>query len=142
MTTTNRSDDQWHWAIGGSVLLVLGVFAAIVFLYATQPDRDHTTVVTLLLGLTSTTVVALLALLKSMDNARELAHNSRATDATAETVSELANGSMDSKIRLAVADVLAPHLVDPGVRPQLEVDQHKRSELEALQHKLRERLNE
>jgi hypothetical protein len=103
---------------------------------------DHTSVVTLLLGLTSTTVVALLALLKTLDNARELQHNTDATRETAHTVSELANGSMDAKIRLAVAEVLAPHLIDPGARPQLEADQHRTDDLTQLQRQLRNRLEE
>lgn len=142
MTTSRGTDDKWRWAIGACVLMVLGVIAAIVFLYATQPEVDHTSVVTLLLGLTSTTVVALLALLKTLDNARELEHNSAATAATAHTVSELANGSMDAKIRLAVAEVLAPNLVDPKVQPQLREDRASTDELAQLQRQLRNRLEE
>ena len=142
MSPTHRTDDKWHWAIGASVVLVLAAVAGIVLLHIIRPGEDHGSVTTLLLGLTSTTVVALLALLKSMDNARELERNSANTEDTARTVSELANGAMDSKIRLAVAEVLAPHLVDPGVRPQLEVDEHKRDELDTLQQQLRARLDE
>lgn len=138
---TVETDNKWHWAIGAVVLLILGVFAAIVIL-ATDARRNHTNTITLLLGLTTTTVVALLALLKSMANSRELEQNTRTTDATAHTVTELANGSMDSKIRLAVAEVLAPQLVDPGARDQLEADAHKRDELEVLHRKLRARLDE
>jgi hypothetical protein len=137
-----HDSSQWRWAIGGSVLLVLGVVAAIVYLYAAQPRTDHTSVVTLLLGLTSTTVVALLALLKTMDNARELEANTTATNTTAHAVSELANGSMDAKIRLAVAEVLAPHLVDPTIHAQLEADQHTADDLSQLQRQLRNRLEE
>lgn len=138
----NGTDSKWRWAIGACVLLVLGVFAAIVYLYAAQPGADHTAVVTLLLGLTSTTVVALLALLKSMDNSAKLDENTVTTDTTAQAVSELANGSMDAKIRLAVAEVLAPHLVDPGARVQLEADQRQAESLEQIQRQLRNRLQE
>lgn len=138
----NGTDNKWQWAIGACVLLVLGVFAAIIYLYSAQPEVDHTSLVTLLLGLTSTTVVALLALLKSLDNSRELQQNSETTADTAHTVSELANGAMDSKIRLAVAEVLAPHLVDPAARPQLEADQHRSDDLTQLQRQLRNRLEE
>lgn len=138
----NGTDSRWRWAIGASVLLVLGVFAAIVYLYAAQPTADHTTVVTLLLGLTSTTVVALLALLKTMDNANKLEANTTTTETTATAVAELANGSMDAKIRLAVAEVLAPHLVDPQARDQLAADQHRADELTQLHRQLRNRLQE
>lgn len=137
---TVETDNKWHWAIGAVVLLVLGVFAAIVAL--AMDKRDHSATITLLLGLTSTTVLALLALLKTMDNARELEQNTSDTRATARTVTELANGSMDAKIRLAVAEVLAPQLVDPHARHQLEADQHQRAQLNDLQRELRRRLDE
>jgi hypothetical protein len=139
---THRTDDKWHWAIGGSVLLVLGVFAAIVYLYAEHPERDHTQLVTILVGLTSTTVLALLALLRTMDNAAELRENTTTTQATAETVSELANGSMDAKIRLAMAEVLAPDLIDPDARATLAGDQQRRTALDVMSHQLRQRLSE
>lgn len=138
---TERTDDKWHWAIGGSVLLVLTVVVSIVYLHSTQPDRDHGTITTLLLGLTSTTVVALLALLKSIDNGDELRQNTATTTETAQAVSELANGSMDAKIRLAVAEVLAPDMVDPQARPQLAMDQQRRTELDAAATLLRRHLD-
>lgn len=139
----NGTDTKWRWAIGASVLLVLGVFAAIVYLYAAQPDTDHTSVVTLLLGLTSTTVVALLALLKSMDNSAKLDENTETTETTANAVAELANGSMDAKIRLAVAEVLAPHLVDPQYHTEAAADdERRRARLEHVHSQLRQRLYE
>lgn len=138
----NGTDSKWRWAIGACVLLVLGVFAAIVYLYSEQPNTDHTSVVTLLLGLTSTTVVALLALLKALDNSTKLAENTETTETVGRAVSELANGSMDAKIRLAVAEVLAPHLVDPSAQPQLEADEHSRERMEHVHAQLRQRLYE
>ena len=139
----SRTDSKWHWAIGGAVLLVLGVMLAIVLLYTLQPDEDHSSVVTLLIGLTSTSVLAMLALLKTLDNATELHANTATTEATAATVEHLANGSMDAKIRLAVAEVLHPEAIDPGVRPQLEVDRETRARLDQMvADELRRRLDE
>lgn len=137
----SRTDDKWHWAIGAATVLVLGVVTAIVWLYTALPERDHSTVVTLLLGLTSTTVVALLALLRSIDNGEQLKQNTEATVATAHTVSELANGSLDAKVRLAVAEVLQPQLIDPAAGAQLAEDKHQRARLDAAAELLR-RANE
>lgn len=42
------------------------------------------------------------------------------------TVDDLANGKMDAKIRAAVADVIQPHLIDPAMDDQLELDRERR----------------
>lgn len=136
-----ETDSKWHWAMGAVVLLIIATMVAIVVL-AQDAERNQTNTITLLLGLTSTTVVALLALLKAMSTSKDLTENTTTTNATAHTVTELANGSMDAKIRLAVAEVLAPHMVDPNVRAQLEVDTHTVDRLEQLQRQLRARLDE
>lgn len=139
----SRTDSKWHWAIGGAVLLVLGVMTAITLLLVVQPDRDHGPTITLLIGLTSTSVLAMLALLKTLDNSRELERNTDTTRATARTVGELANGGMDAKIRLAVAEVLRPEAVDPEARGMLAEDARKREVLDAwVQDELRRRLED
>lgn len=128
----SRTDSKWHWAIGGATLLVLGVMAAIVALYTLRPEGDHSEVITLLIGLTSTSVLAMLALLKTLDNAHQLEANTTTTQATADAVGELANGGMDAKIRLAVAEVLRPEAVDPTTRHQLAADAETKRRLDAM----------
>jgi hypothetical protein len=46
-------------------------------------------------------------------------------------VDKLRNGEMDSKLRAAVAEILAPHLIDPEALPQLEEDRAVRDRVEA-----------
>lgn len=41
-------------------------------------------------------------------------------------VDDLSNGLMDAKIRAGVADVLAPHLIDPTMDEQLRTDAQRR----------------
>lgn len=134
------SPDQWRWAIGGAVVMVLGLFACIVVLFTQgDPDRDPMPLVLALIGLASTVVLALLALLKVGETSRTAAET---TKATASAVSELANGSMDAKIRLAVAEVLAPHLVDPGAIDGLATDRLRVRELDRVADDLRRRAAE
>ena len=137
-------DNRWAWAIGGCVVLVLGVVAAIVALSIAQPDTDHAATTTLLLGLVPMVAVPLLALLKVADTGRDVRQNKATTEATAKTVSELANGSMDAKIRLAVAQVLAPHAVadTPAAKRQLASDLQRVRDLDALAAELRKRVQD
>jgi hypothetical protein len=139
--TGSRTDSKWHWAIGGSVLLVLGVMAAIVAL-SVMRQGDNSSTITLLIGLTSTSVLAMLALLKTLDNAAELHQNTADTQATAKSIGELANGGMDAKIRLAVAEVLSPDVLDPTIKRQLAADEATRDRLDTTVAQLRARLNE
>lgn len=140
--TSSRTDSKWHWAIGGSVLLVLGVMLAIVLLQVMRPEGDNGETITLLIGLTSTSVLAMLALLKTLDNAAELHQNTSDTQATARSIGELANGGMDAKIRLAVAEVLHPSALDPTIKRQLAADELTRDKLDETVAQLRARLHE
>lgn len=137
-----NDDNRFTVAIIGVVSVVVAVFAAIVSLTISQPDRDHTNEVTLLLGLAATVSTTLLALAKLATTSREVREQKQTSDATAQTVSELANGSMDAKIRLAVAQVLAPHAVDPGALDQLAQDRLRVRELDDLAADLKKRVSE
>lgn len=138
----DEKDTRWAWAIGGSVVLVIAVLGAIVTLALADPAGDHTADNTLLLGLIPMVVVPLLALLKVADTGRDVRENKATTQATAKTVSELANGSMDAKIRLAVSQVVRDAMVDPEIHPQLAQDRRKLQELDQLAAELAARVRD
>lgn len=142
MSPQSRTDSKWRWAIGGSVLLVVAVMVAIVLLSVMRPEADNSPTITLLIGLASTSVLAMLALLKTLDNADQLRENTADTKATARSIGELANGGMDAKIRLAVAEVLHPTATDPTISDQLRADVATRDKLDTLAEQLRARLDE
>ncbi len=55
----------------------------------------------------------------------------RKQDELGEGVDKLRNGEMDAKLRAAVAEILAPHLIDPEALPQLEEDRATRDRVDA-----------
>lgn len=129
------------WIVGAIVVLAAMVVTVVVLLES--EGRDSTVVAAMLIGFIGPTIVAMLALLKGLDTDVKVSRQKAVTDSTHSAVAELANGSMDAKIRAAVAEVLPDTMVDPAIRPQLAVDRQRRDDLahwvEAeLQARLRE----
>lgn len=122
MTTPSRPSG----APSGTVLaVVVGVVfcftvAAVVGLVVAAPEGSAVeTTITILLGSLASTVAALVALLK-VDNVHDTVGK------VAADTESLTNGLMDSKIRAAVAEVLAPGMVDPAARELLDADVERR----------------
>lgn len=84
---------------------------ALAYLVAIGADQES---LTLLIGLVGTLVTALIGLAR--------------TEQIKGTVDDLSNGKMDAKIRAGVAEVLAPHMIDPGAEDQLRDDFKRRNE--------------
>lgn len=124
-------------------VVVLAAMVSVVVLVMEQEGRDSTVVGAMLIGFIGPTIVAMLALLKGLDTDAKVARQKAVTDSTHTAVAELANGSMDAKIRAAVAEVLPDAMVDPAIRPQLAEDRRKRADLAAwVEAELERRLHE
>lgn len=138
----NRNDSaKWALAIAAIVVLVLSIPLTTVVLAVQRPDLDTLVVVGAMVAFVSPTVVALLALLKSLENSQTLARNTSLTETTTAAVADLANGGLDSKVRAAVADVVNPSYLRSDAAPLIDEDRRKRRELYSwVEGELRHRL--
>lgn len=98
-------------------VLVCFISAVGAAVFVAVPDGANTgSLVALMVGQLATTVPVLVSVFK----VNAVAHQ---VDEVAQDTERLANGTGDAKIRAAVAAVLAPHLIDPAVKPQLAEDE-------------------
>lgn len=91
--------------------IVCFTIAAVVTVAVAIPEGANTgSLIALLLANLASVIPALVAA-------------ARATQ-TATGVEALSNGTMDAKIRTALAEVMRPEAVDPAAKPQLAQDRH------------------
>lgn len=92
--------------------IVCFTIAAVVTVAVAIPEGANTgSLIALLLANLASVIPALVAA-------------ARATQ-TASGVEALSNGTMDAKIRTALAEVLRPEAIDPAAKPQLAHDQQR-----------------
>jgi hypothetical protein len=98
-------------------VLVCFVTAVGAAVFIAAPAGANTgSLVVILVGQLATVVPVMVSVVKVNTIANQV-------DEVAQDTERLANGTGDAKIRAAVAAVLAPHLIDPEIRPQLEADE-------------------
>lgn len=123
--------------ISGNVLVVslvvafVAVMGTVIALVLAVEDDAR---VTSLLGLVLPALASLGVLLGSLYKLTAVAETAESTRERVEVIAsqttDLTNGGLDAKVRAAVADVLADHLIDPGATAQLGVDRARRSRME------------
>jgi hypothetical protein len=106
-----RTDRKWAVVIGGIVAMTAIVAATVLGLTISSPESDSTPVLVTLLGFVAPTVVALLALLKGLDNQADIREN---TTKTNDLHDKVTNGFLDLKMRRSVTTALE-EAVDNGI---------------------------
>lgn len=102
--------------VAGIVAVVLAALTAATAVYIFAPDDAD---IAPLIGLVGPTVATLAVLGKVNSVGTQL-------DRVDQRTEDLTNGLMDAKLRAGVADVLAPHNIDPAALNQLEADRARR----------------
>ena len=114
-------------------VLVSLVVAAAAAVYVFGPAHDGS-IAAILISILAPTIASMVAVIKVGGVASQVSH-------VAQDTNQLANGLGDAKIRSAVADVLADHMVDPHAKQQL-ADDRERLERQHERHQERERNSE
>lgn len=106
--------------IAGVVVIFVATLGTIVLLaFAIEDGARIESLVGLILPAAGTLLLALLAL-------DRVAKVDEKIDRVGQQTTDLTNGLLDAKVRAAVADVLAPHMVDPAAEQQLVSDRARR----------------
>lgn len=106
--------------ITGVVVIFIATLGTIVALaFAVEDGARMESLVGLILPATGTLLVTLLALDK-------VAKVDEKIDRVGQQTTDLTNGLLDAKVRAAVADVLAPSMVDPAAEQLLTSDRLRR----------------
>lgn len=114
------STSRTNSVVTGAVVIFVATLATIVALALAVEDGARVeSLVGLILPAAGTLLVALIALDKVVKVDEKLDEVGRQT-------TDLTNGLLDAKVRAAVADVLAPHMVDPAAEQQLVSDRLRR----------------
>lgn len=111
--------------VAGVVVIFVATLGTIVALaFAVEDGARMESLVGLILPAAGTLLLALLAL-------DRVAKVDEKIDRVGRQTTDLTNGLLDAKVRAAVADVLAPHLVDPAAEQQLDSDRIRRDQADA-----------
>lgn len=115
--SVNRSTGVIVWA---AVVMFVATMATVIALaFAIDDGARVESLVGIILPAAASLVVAMLALVKISQVGDQV-------DKVSKQTTDLTNGLLDAKVRAAVADVLAPELVDPAAEQLLTSDRHRR----------------
>jgi len=112
--------------VWGAVVVFIATLGTIVALSLTVKDSEQ---LGRLIGLILPAVGALVVLILALDKVSQV---DQKVDKVGRQTSDLTNGLLDAKMRVAVASIIRPEHIDPGAQQQLEADQLRVSRYTAV----------